>query len=92
MAFKLLIWWYGVGFFFSPPRWKKGEACHGGNEHTDEKLENSDYGNTTDEEEEEDGDPKTRNLKPSNKGWVAFHLTVYSPQCIYEYFICTSLR
>ncbi|KAF4082119.1 hypothetical protein AMELA_G00148000 [Ameiurus melas] len=46
-------------------RWKKGEACHGGNEHADEKLEKSDYGNTTDEEE--DGDPKTQNLKPSNQ-------------------------
>ncbi|GAA6072708.1 DNA repair protein XRCC4 isoform X1, partial [Tachysurus ichikawai] len=46
--------------------WKKGDAGHGEKEHVDEKLENSDYGNTTDEEE--DGDPKTQNLKPSNQG------------------------
>ncbi|XP_060752277.1 DNA repair protein XRCC4 [Tachysurus vachellii] len=45
--------------------WKKGEAGHREKEHVDEKLENSDYGNTTDEEE--DGDPKTQNLKPSNQ-------------------------
>ncbi|KAK3521810.1 hypothetical protein QTP70_018546 [Hemibagrus guttatus] len=45
--------------------WKKGEACHGEKEHADEKIDNSDYGNTTDEEE--DGDPKTQNFKPSNQ-------------------------
>ncbi|XP_058267753.1 DNA repair protein XRCC4 isoform X2 [Hemibagrus wyckioides] len=43
--------------------WKKGESCHREKHHADEKIENSDYGNTTDEEEE----PKTQNFKPRNQ-------------------------
>ncbi|XP_026799533.3 DNA repair protein XRCC4 isoform X3 [Pangasianodon hypophthalmus] len=50
-------------------RWKRGEACHGGNEHADEKLEKSDYGNTTDEEG--DVDSKTQNLKQSSNQVLA---------------------
>lgn len=98
VAFKLLIWWYGIlngavmytlCWIFSFPRWNKGEEFQREKERADEKLEKNDYVNTTDEEG--DGDPKIQNPKPSNQGCVALHFILFSPQCISE-LLYTNLR